>query len=153
MATTPTQIHPLLTLSVDPNADFTVLADYCEQFAEAQAEFNFPGLRASFCERLIACLTWLRATQNDPIPPHLESQFITDAFPLVSPRFELDTEQLCGYGLALAHAINRQELPPDVEQTLSDLLFGLVSYLTAELKAPRWVRVGNRIVPVNGGEL
>ncbi len=59
MATTPTQVHPLLTLSIDPNADFTVLADYCEQFAEAQAEFDFPGLRSAFCERLTACLACL----------------------------------------------------------------------------------------------
>lgn len=153
MATTPTQVHPLLTLSIDPNADFTVLADYCEQFAEAQAEFDFPGLRSAFCERLTACLACLRATQNDPIPPHLESLFITNAHPLVFPRFEPDTEQLCGYCMALSQTLIEQELPADVEQTLSDLLFGLVSYLAAELKAPRWVRVGNRIVPVNGGEL
>ncbi|WP_309297258.1 hypothetical protein [Leminorella grimontii] len=94
-----------------------------------------------------------RATQNDPIPPHLESLFITNAHPLVFPRFEPDTEQLCGYCMALSQTLTEQELPPDVEQTLSDLLFGLVSYLAAELKAPRWVRMGNRVVPVNGGEL
>lgn len=55
--------------------------------------------------------------------------------------------------MALSQTLTEQELPPDVEQTLSDLLFGLVSYLAAELKAPRWVRMGNRVVPVNGGEL
>ncbi|WP_347253692.1 hypothetical protein [Leminorella grimontii] len=152
MATTPTQTHPLLFLALNPNVDFTTLADYCEQFAEAQAEFNFPVLRAAFCERLIACLTWLKDTQNAPIPPHLESQFIVDAYPLVSPRFEPETGQLCDYCLALAKVLADRELPPDVEQTFSDLLFGLACYLAADLKAPRWVRTANGLVPVDGGE-
>ncbi|GKX59582.1 helix-turn-helix domain-containing protein [Leminorella grimontii] len=65
-------------------------------------------LRTAFCERLIACLTWLKDTQNDPIPHHLESQFITDVDPLVAPRFEPDTEQLCNYCLALANALARR---------------------------------------------
>ncbi|GKX55773.1 hypothetical protein SOASR030_18850 [Leminorella grimontii] len=111
------------------------------------------GAAPSFCERLIACLTWLQDTQNDPIPPHLESQFITDAYPLISPSFEPDTGQLCNYSLALAQILTNRELPHDVEQVISDLLFGLVCYLAAELKAPRWVHTANGIVPVNGGAL
>ena len=153
MATTPTQTHPLLSLLLNPNVDFTTLADRCEQYAEAQAELDFPVLRAAFCERLIACLTWLKDTQNDPIPRHLESQFIINSYPLAYPRFEPDTGHLCDYCLALAQILANRELPHDVEQTLSDLLFGLVCYLAAELKAPRWVRTANGIVPVHGGEL
>ncbi|GKX56139.1 hypothetical protein SOASR030_22510 [Leminorella grimontii] len=141
MATTPTQIHPLLNIPFSPNTDFTRLADYCEQFTEALIESDDPALRLALCGRLISSLSLLRATINDPIPEHLVERFIVDEPPVNPPRFEPDSEQLCGYCLALAQLLTGRALPLGAEQPLSDLLFGLVGYFAAELKSPRWLRV------------
>ncbi len=48
MATTSNQFNSLLSIPLSSTMDFTILADYCEQFAEAQAEFDFPVLRPRF---------------------------------------------------------------------------------------------------------
>ena len=90
---------------------------------------------------MLTGLSLLRATLNDPIPEHLVERFIVDEPPANPPRFEPDSEQLCGYCLALAQLLTSRVLPSGTEQPLSDLLFGLVGYFAAELKAPRWLRV------------
>ena len=75
MATTPTQTHVLdhspLNLSFDIDTDFTVLADYCERFADSLIESAKPGERRVLCYRLAECLEILSLTLNDPIPEHL----------------------------------------------------------------------------------
>ncbi|GKX57439.1 hypothetical protein SOASR030_35510 [Leminorella grimontii] len=145
MATTPTQTHPLLSIPVSAATDFISLADCYEQFAETLTESNDATLRFALCGRLIACLTWLQAMQNDPIPPHLIERLTVNALPTTSPSFKPDTEQLCGYCLTLTPLLTSQTLSPASEQTLSDLLFGLIGYLAAELKAPRWIRTADGV--------
>ncbi|BDA53092.1 Uncharacterised protein [Raoultella ornithinolytica] len=87
MATTLTQIHPLLTVPFNAATDFTVLADYCESFAETLIESDDPTLRLALCGRLAACLSMLRPTLNDPIPPHLIESLTTDTLPASSTYF------------------------------------------------------------------
>ncbi|WP_347254561.1 hypothetical protein [Leminorella grimontii] len=141
MATTPTQTHPLLNIPFTANTDFTTLADYCEQFAEALTESDDPALRLALCGRLISCFSLLRGTLNDPIPEHLAERFIVDEPPANPPCFEPDSEQLCDYCLTLAQLLAGRALPLGAEQTIGELLFGLVGYFVAELKFPRWLRV------------
>ncbi|GKX58667.1 hypothetical protein [Leminorella grimontii] len=138
---TTVQPHPLLTIPLTLNTDFTTLADHCEQFAEALTESDDPALRLVLCGRLISGLSLLRATLNDPIPEHLVERFIVDKSPVNPPRFELDSEQLCGYCLTLTQLLTGRALPSWAEQPMGDLLFGLVGYFASELKAPRWLRV------------
>ncbi|GKX55257.1 hypothetical protein SOASR030_13690 [Leminorella grimontii] len=138
---TTVQPHPLLTIPLTANADFTTLADHCEQFVEALTESDDLALRLALGGRLISCLSQLRATLNDPIPEHLVERFIVDKPPVNPPRFEPDSEQLCGYCLTLAQLLTGRALPSWAEQPMSDLLFGLVGYFAADLKAPRWLRV------------
>lgn len=69
MATIPIQTHPLLAVSFNAATDFTVLADHCDRFAETLLESDDPALRLALCGRLVACLSLLRPTLNDPIPP------------------------------------------------------------------------------------
>ncbi len=46
MATIPTRIHPLLSISFNADTDFTTLADRCDHFTEALIETNVPGAAA-----------------------------------------------------------------------------------------------------------
>ncbi|GKX54007.1 hypothetical protein SOASR030_01190 [Leminorella grimontii] len=149
MATIPNQTHPLLSIPLSAAADFIALADCCERFAEALTESDDPALRIALCGRLAASLTWLRVTLDDPIPAHLIERLTADALPVSSPGFEPDSERLCAYGLALAQLLSSRTLPPDMEQTLSELLFGLVCQLVDGLNAPRWVRTADGVTPIS----
>lgn len=145
MATILTQIHPLLSTPFSSPMDFTVLAEHCEQFAETLLESEEPGLRLALSARLAECLAHLQLTLNDPIPPHLIESLTVDDFPVTSPRFEPDAELLCEYCLALAQILMDRALLPEMEHTLTGLLFDLVSYFADELKAPRWIRTAHGV--------
>ncbi|EBO4161238.1 hypothetical protein M6B09_003788 [Salmonella enterica] len=140
MATTLTQTHPLLSISFNAAMDFTVLAEHCKQFAETLIESDDPALRLALCGRLVACLSLLRPTLTDPIPPHLVESLTTDTLPASSTHFDPGSELLCDYSLTLAQLLTGRALLPKMEQTLTGLLCELVWCFAAELKAPRWVR-------------
>lgn len=143
MATTPTQTHahepsPLtLTFSID--TDFTVLADYCERFADSLIESAKPGEKRVLCYRLAECLELLFITLNDPIPEHLIESFTVDDIP-AAPAFEPEPEALCHYCLTLANILNNHRFSATEEQALTGLLFELTNYFADELRAPRFVR-------------
>lgn len=145
MATTPIQTHPLLSVSFNAATDFTVLADHCDRFAETLIESNDPALRLALCGRLAACLSLLRPTLNDPIPPHLIESLTVNTLPASYPRFEPGSELICDYSLTLAQLLTGRALLPKMEQTLTGLLCELVWYFSAELKAPRWLRTADGV--------
>ncbi|GKP13191.1 hypothetical protein [Klebsiella quasipneumoniae] len=135
----------LLSVPFSAATDFTVLADHCDRFAETLLESGDPTLRLALCGRLAACLSLLRPTLNDPIPPHLiESQTI-DTLPASYSRFEPGSELLCDYSLMLAQLLTGRVLLPKMERTLTGLLCDLVWYFAADLKAPRWIRTADGV--------
>ncbi|EAB6425064.1 hypothetical protein AE457_002984 [Salmonella enterica subsp. enterica serovar Amsterdam] len=145
MATIPTQTHPLLAIPFNAATDFTVLASHCENFADTLIETDDPALRLALCGRLSACLTLLRPTLNDPIPPHLVESLTTDTLPASSTHFDPGSELLCDYSLTLAQLLTGRALLPKMEQTLTGLLCELVWSFAAELKAPRWIRTADGV--------
>ena len=146
MATTPTQTQTQtsenspLTLSFDINTDFTVLADYCERFADSLIESAKPGERRVLCYRLAECLEILSLTLNDPIPEHLIESFTVDSIPAQVPTFEPDPDDLCRYCLTLANILNNHNFSVMEEKVLTGLLFELTGYFADELRTPRFVR-------------
>lgn len=112
MATIPTQIHPLLSVPFNAATDFTVLADHCDRFAVTLLENADPTLRLALCGRLAACLSLLRPTLNDPIPPHLIESLTVDTLPASYPRFEPGSELLCDYSLTLTQLLTGRALLP-----------------------------------------
>ncbi|WP_213991171.1 hypothetical protein [Sodalis sp. dw_96] len=140
MANTPIQTYQLIPLPFSSATDFTVLADYCEHYAESLLENSDPAQRQGLCCRLAACLDLLQPTLEDPIPPHLIDSLTVDDLPLTSPRFEPDSDLLCGYCLVLVRLLTERVVLPQMEKILTGLLFDLVSYLADELRAPRWIR-------------
>ena len=140
MSIIPTQTRPLSTVSFDSTTDFIDLANHCEHFADTLVETEEPVLKRALYEQLTTCLTLLRPTLNDPIPPHLIESLTVDEYSAVPLGFEFDSESLCEYCLVLVRLLQKKMLPPDMEKTLTGLLTELVWIFSAELKAPRWIR-------------
>ena len=144
MATPPTQTHVSdcspLNLSFDIDTDFTVLADYCERFADSLIESAKPGERRVLCYQLAECLEILSFTLNDPIPEHLIESFTVDSLPVQAPTFEPEPEDLCRYCLTLANILNNHNFSVMEEKVLTGLLFELTGYFADELRTPRFVR-------------
>lgn len=127
--------------------NFTTLADYCEHFAETIIECHDLALKMAPCGRLSTCLTLLRPTLGEPIPPHLIDRFTVDVLPDVLPEFTPDADLLCDYCLALAQVLLGRSLLPETETTLTGLLCDLVWYFADGLKAPRWIRTTDGVQP------
>ncbi|VEC01336.1 Uncharacterised protein [Cedecea lapagei] len=140
MATTLAQTHPLLAFPFNAAMDFTVYAEHCENFAETLIENDDPALKMALCGRLHACLTLLQPRLLDPIPAHLMKSLTVDTLPASSPRFEPDCTDLCCHCLALTQTLVGQGFSTETEKQLSYLLYDLINYFAAEMKAPRWLR-------------
>jgi len=138
MATIPTQTHAL-------NSDFTSLAHACEQAAAALLESDNAPQREALCNGLIARLTLLRGTLNDPIPEHLVASLTTDHLPPIRPHFEPESEQLADYCTALTQVLSNGDVALDIERALTGLLFDLVTYLAEDLRSPRFIRTASGI--------
>ncbi|EBP3213071.1 ash family protein [Salmonella enterica subsp. enterica serovar Portland] len=150
MATTPTQIHPLLTVPFNAATDFTVLANHCENFAETLIESNDPTLKMALCGRINACLTLLQPTLLDPVPPHLVESLTVDTLPTSYPRFEPECTEICNYCLALTQTLAGQGFSSETEKYLSWLLYDLINYFAAEMTAPRWLRTADGVKFIDG---
>ncbi|WP_437891393.1 hypothetical protein [Phytobacter sp. V91] len=153
MATTLTQTHPLLAVPFNAATDFTVLASYSENFAETLLESNDPALKMALYGRLNACLALLQPTLLEPVPPHLVESLTVDTLPAISPRFEPECTALCHYCLALTRILSGQGADFETEKYLSWLLFDLVSYFAAEMKAPRWLRTAEGVKLIDGMQI
>ncbi|AKE58956.1 TPA: hypothetical protein ACT195_004617 [Raoultella planticola] len=145
MATILAQAHPLLTVPFSANTDFTVLADYCESFAETLIESDDSALRLALCGRLRASLSLLQLTLNDSIPPHLAESLTVDTCSSAPLLFDPEPDLLCEYCLALLQLLMERTMDPKSEQTLVGLLCELVWSFTEGLKSPRWMRTDDGV--------
>ncbi|MFT8211868.1 MAG: hypothetical protein ACMZI0_17220 [Symbiopectobacterium sp.] len=145
MATIPTQTHPLLSVPFSTAMDFTELAAHCGRFAETLIESEEPALKLALCERLVACLSLLRTTLNEPVPPHLVESLTVDTLPATESYFEPGSDLLCDYCLALGQLLTERPLSLETERVLTGLLTELVWCFSAGIKAPRWVRTENGV--------
>lgn len=145
MATTLNPSHPLLTVPFDGDTDFTALADYCHQLAEAQAECLDPALRMALSGRLSAVFALLKPQLNEPIPTAQQARFTVDTQPTTFPRFAPDSDTLGEYCAALTQLLLCRMLSSQQEEQLRWLLADLMAYLTAEIHAPRWIRTADGV--------
>ena len=150
MATIPIQTYPLLAVPFNAASDFTVLAGHCETFAETLIESNDPTLKMALCGRLNAALTLLQPTLLEPVPPHLVESLTVDTFPANSPQFGPECTELCSYCLALTQTLAGQGFSSETEKFLNWLLYDLINYFAAEMKAPRWIRTADGVKFIDG---
>ncbi|HAF8380185.1 TPA: ash family protein [Salmonella enterica] len=150
MATIPTETHPLLAVPFNAATDFTVLADHCENFAETLIESKDIALKMAICGRLNAALTLLQPTLLEPVPPHLIESLIVDTLPASAPQFGPECTELCNYCLALTQTLAEQGFSSEKEKQLSCLLYDLINYFAAEMKAPRWLRTADGVKFIDG---
>jgi hypothetical protein len=149
MATTQTHSsNSPLNLSFDVDTDFTVLADYCERFADTLIESNNLGQRRALCYRLSECFALLQSTINDPVPQHLVESLTVDELPETAPTFEPDSDNLCDYCQTLAQILSNHSFTAAEEKHLVGLLFELTCYFADELRAPRFVRTAVVVRPI-----
>lgn len=153
MATILTQTHPLLAVPFNAATDFTVLAGHCETFAETLIESNDPTLKMALCGRLNACLSLLQPTLLEPVPPHLVESLTVDTLPVSPPRFDPECTELCHYCIALTQTLSGQGFASETEKHLSWLLYDLINYFAAEMKAPRWLRTAGGVKFIDGVEV
>lgn len=148
MATIPTQTHPLLAVPFNAATDFTVLAEHCENFAGTLIESNDPTLKMALCGRINASLMLLQPTLLEPVPEHLVESLTVNAPPEDFPRFTPECTELCNYCLALTQTLAGTGFSSETEKYLSWLLFDLLSYFSAEMRAPRWLRTAEGVVEI-----
>ena len=141
MATTLDQTHQLLTIPFSSTTDFTVLASYCENFAEALIECDDPVMKMA----INTCLTLLQPTLLEPVPPHLVESLTVDTLPERSSGFGPECTEVCQYCLALTQTLSGQGFTSETEKYLSWLLFDLIHHFAAEMKAPRWIRTAEGV--------
>ncbi|EAN5162609.1 hypothetical protein CCF38_004287 [Salmonella enterica] len=153
MATILTQIHPLLSVPFNAATDFTVLASHCENFAETLIESNDPTLKMALCGRLNTCLTLLQLTLLEPVPTHLIESLTVDTLPATTSRFDPECTELCHYCLALTQTLSGLGFASEMEKHLSCLLYDLINYFAAEMKAPRWLRTADGVKVIDGVEV
>ncbi|EBX5569874.1 hypothetical protein DSN37_07210 [Salmonella enterica subsp. enterica serovar Kuessel] len=135
----------LLSVPFSAATDFTVLANHCENFAETLIESNDPTLKMALCGRINTCLTLLQPTLLEPVPPHLVESLTVDTLPAITSRFEPECTELCRYCLALTQMLAGQGFYSEMEKHLSCLLYDLINYFAAEMKAPRWLRTSEGV--------
>lgn len=148
MATSPNLTHVLYTVPFTNSADLTELADNCERFVEALVECGDPAYKMARCGRLSACLALLQPTLRDPIPEYLHDSLTVEELPLSVPVFEPETDRLGRYCQLLTQLLLSRALPETDERVAGDLLQDLVEFYSNTLKAPRWLRTDEGIVPL-----
>lgn len=153
MATIPNQTYPLLAIPFNAATDFTVLASHCENFAETLIESNDPALKMALCGRINTCLTLLQPTLLEPVPLHLVESLTVDTLPATTPRFEPECTELCCYCLAITQSLSGLGFASETEKYLSWLLYDLINYFIAEMKAPRWLRTADGVKFIDGVEV
>ena len=131
------------TTPFDHTTDFTALADNCERFVDVLVECDDPAQKMALCGRLSACLALLQPTQLEPVPEYLKASLTVDDLPLDVPVFEPEVDQLGRYCQLLAHSLSESD-----ERVAGDLLQDLVGFYSDTLKAPRWLRTKEGIVPL-----
>ena len=107
----------------------------------------------ALCGRLNACLTLLQPTLLEPIPPHLIESLTVDTLPATAPRFDPECRVLCRYCLAITQALSGLGFASETEKYLSWLLYDLINYFAAKMKAPRWLRTAGGVKFIDGVEI
>ena len=129
----------LLNIPFTQDTDFTVLAEHCEIFAQTLVDCDDAAEKLALCGRLSACLALLQPTMNDPVPPELMDTLTINDLPASLPAFEPDGDQLAYYCQSLTQLLLSRSLPVEMARAMEDLLCELVNYLSAMMKAPRWI--------------
>ncbi|OXL40987.1 hypothetical protein CA284_07200 [Enterobacter mori] len=148
MTTIPNFSHALFTTPFDHTTDFTELADNCARFVDVLVECDDPAQKMALCGRLSACLTLLQPTLLEPVPEYLKASLTVDDLPLDVPVFEPECDRLGRYCQLLTQMLLAHSLSESDERVAGDLLQDLVGFYSDTLKAPRWLRTKEGIVPL-----
>lgn len=107
----------------------------------------------ALCGRLNTCLTLPQPTLLEPVPTHLIESLTVDTLPATTSRFDPECTELCHYCLALTQTLSGLGFASEMEKHLSCLLYDLINYFAAEMKASRWLRTADGVKVIDGVEV
>ena len=84
----------------------------------------------------------------EPVPEYLKASLTVDDLPLDVPAFEPEVDQLESYCKLLTQLLLACSLSESDERVAGDLLQSLVGLYSGMLKAPRWLRTNEGILPL-----
>lgn len=84
----------------------------------------------------------------EPVPEYLKASLTVDGLPLDVPAFEPEVDQLGSYCPLLTQLLLARSLSESDERVAGDLLQSLVGLYSGMLKAPRWLRTNEGILPL-----
>ena len=129
------QLYSELTVG---KPDFINLAERCELLTQILLDCHTPEQTRPVCRCLSAYLEALRAAMDDAMS-ELRVLELTTNEPVTEEQgwFVSDSETQCDYCQSVTQSLLKEHEAEHAE-TLSGLLHDLVSFMSAELKAPRF---------------
>lgn len=130
------QLYSELTVG---HPDFINLAERCELLTQILLDCETAEQTRPVCRCLVVYLKALRGALDETMSEVRISELTTAAAQLAGGNWlNIDSETQCEYCDAVTRVLLHIHDPQD-SQTLSGLLHDLVSVMTAELKAPRFL--------------
>ncbi|MRT13573.1 hypothetical protein GJV07_14920 [Enterobacteriaceae bacterium RIT711] len=145
-------IAALLKIPLGATHDLFQVVDICQRYADELIEIDNHAEYMALCGRLLAGLNVLKVVLKSPLPKHLIEQLTVNENNADEYRCQLstDSETTCEYCSALTMVLLNQQIMPEQQEQISELLFELLTMLAEDLKAPRFVRTTTGLAMIGG---
>ncbi|OAT25432.1 hypothetical protein M976_03776 [Buttiauxella ferragutiae ATCC 51602] len=145
-------IAALLKIPLGATHDLFQVVDICQRYADELIEVHNHAEYIALCGRLLAGLNVLKVVLKSPLPKHLIEQLTVNENNFAECRNPLstDSETACEYCSALTMVLLNQQIMPEQQEQISELLFELLTMLAEDLKAPRFIRTTMGLAMIGG---
>lgn len=145
-------VAALLRIPLNATHDLFQVLDICQCYTDELIENNNYAEYVALCGRLLAGLDILKAVLKSPLPKHLIEQLTVNESNAHEYRIALstDSETICEYCSALTLVLLNQQVLPDQQEHITELLCEMLAMLAEDLKAPRFIRTTAGLAMING---
>ncbi|MCS3602622.1 hypothetical protein M2371_001831 [Buttiauxella sp. BIGb0471] len=145
-------IAALLKIPLGAMHDLFQVVDICQRYADELIEVHNHAEYIALCGRLLAGLNVLKVVLKTPLPKHLIEQLTVNENNFAECRSPVstDSETTCEYCSALTMILLNQQIMPEQQEQISELLFELLTMLAEDLKAPRFIRTTDGLAMIGG---
>lgn len=145
-------IAALLKIPLGATHDLFQVVDICQRYADELIEVHNHAEYIALCGRLLAGLNVLKVVLKSPLPKHLIEQLTVNENNFAECRGPLstDSETTCEYCSALTMVLLNQQIMPEQQEHISELLFELLTMLAEDLKVPRFIRTTTGLAMIDG---
>ncbi|WP_435929959.1 hypothetical protein [Dryocola sp. BD613] len=142
----------LLKIPLGATHDLFQVLDICQLYADELIETHNHAEYIALCGRLLAGLKVLNVVLKSPLPEHLIEQLTvkeSDVGEYHNPLLP-DSETVCEYCTALTMVLLNQQVSPDQQEHIAELLSEMLAMFTEDLKAPRFIRTTAGLAMLGG---